>query len=283
MIICSLAFIFVGLFTEMEASGLKKISTTVGSEVLNAGVGLKEEVVATKCAKRASKRSREEMTYSKTFFTPNIPISINVRRAEKLSLEIPKNMKGVPLSEDPDFPLFARYNRNPEFLPKLYSALNHFTGPSDKDFDPFKGSFSFRFMLDVEKKKHQSQYLFWMMQYRSFMRVKLYQIVSSSDPRSEEVLTKATESLFSEDDIIAFSFAFVEDLISRLENEKVTPEPFVLSSHSDCLIYGYLDSKYFSKEFKDYDVYEAELAELESKLKGSDIPKVATEAPKESK
>lgn len=276
------AFMFMGIVSSTYASGLKSVANLGESASSKVATQLLENVTETKEVKRGVKRIRGVEGYSKRFFNRSIPISMDVRRAKGLCFEIPKNMKGLPISNDPDFPLFARYGRNPEFLPKLYTALTHYTGPSDKHFDSYKGSFSFQFMVDVEKKKQQSEYIFWLMQFRSFMRVKLYQIVPESDPRREEVFTKATESLFSEDDIIAFSFGFVEDLLSRLDADKVTPNPFVLCSYSDCLIYGYLDGKYFSEEFKEYDEFTARLKELQSKIK-TEAPNLETEEPKKGK
>lgn len=278
----TIALFFMGLIFESHASGLKKIASLGEASIKKVATTVLEEIGNTTEVERPLKKTRIETCYSKRFFTESIPISIDVRRLKEPGFVVPKGMKVLPISNDPDFPLYARYIRDKEFLPKLYTALKYLTGPSDENFDNYKGSFSFQFMLDVEKKMNRSQYLFWMMQFRSFMRIKLYQIVPDSDPRREEVFTKATESLFSEDDIIAFTFAFVDDLLKRLEREKHIPEPFVLSSHSDCLIYGYLDNEYFATEFTDRDSYAGELKALEARLT-KDNPTVDTEVPKESK
>lgn len=278
----TIAVFLIELIFESHASGLKKTAKLGEASIKTAATAILEEVKDMTGIARPLKNARKETSYSKQFFTESIPISIDVRRLKEPCFEIPKGMKSLSISNNPDFPLYARYIRDKEFLPKLYTALNYLTGPSDNNFDNYTGSFSFQFMLDVEKKLNQSQYLFWMMQFGSFMRIKLYQIVPDSDPRREEVLTKATESLFSEDDIIAFTFAFVDDLLKRLEREKHTPEPFVLRSHSECLIYGYLDNKYFATEFTDCDAYETELKALEARLT-KDNPTVDTEVSKESK
>ena len=276
------AIVFASLAFESSTFGssLRRMGGEAGpTPVLNPGASMFSVITAKTSGISASrrhvskntKRGRESKpnVYSKIFSTD--AINIQVTRAQELCNEIPPEMKGIPISEDPDFSLYCQYHKDPEFLPKIYTAFSHLTGPADNNHDSFKGGFSFQFMVDVEKGENHSKYLYWLMQYRSSMRIKLYQIVPKSDPRRKEVYTRATAALFSEEDINSFSSAFVRHMLAELASTSHTPEEFVLSASSNCLMYGYLDGKYFSKDYSDYTIFNAELKELESRIKTNKI------------
>lgn len=276
------AIVFASLAFESSTFGssLRRMGERAGSNpVLNAGASMFRVITATtseispsrRHVSKSTKRDRESKpnVYSKIFSTD--AIKIQATRAQELCNEIPTEMKGIPISEDPDFSLYCQYHKDPEFLPKIYTALSHLTGSADNNQDSFKGGFSFQFMVDVEKGENHSKYLYWLMQYRSFMRIKLYQIVPKNDPRREEVCTRATAALFSEEDINSFSSAFVRHLLAELASANHTPEEFVLSAPSNCLVYGYLDRKYFSKDYDDYTIFNEELKELETRIKANKI------------
>jgi hypothetical protein len=277
------AIVFASLAFESSTFGssLRRMGGGTGSNpvLINPGASMFRVITATTSEISASrrhvskntKRDRESKpnVYSKIFSTD--AINIQVTRAQELCNEIPPEMKGIPISEDPDFSLYCQYHKDPEFLPKIYTAFSHLTGPADNNHDFFKGGFSFQFMVDVEKGENHSKYLYWLMQYRSFMRIKLYQIVPKSDPRREEVCTRATAALFSEEDINSFSSAFVRHMLAELASTSYTPEEFVLSASSNCLMHGYLDGKYFSKDYSDHTIFNAELKELESRIKTNKI------------
>ncbi len=227
--------------SSVYGSNLRRFVEFESKPVLKSGAALLETITTPTESKRSikssreqpsknTKRNREPTVYTKTFSTD--VVNVDVIRIQELCKEIPPEMKGLPISDDPDFTLFGQYHKDPEFLAKIYTALTHFTGATDSNFDPFKGSFSFQFMLDVEKGENHSKYLYWLMQYRSFMRIKLYQIVPKSDPRREEVFTPATKALFSKEDIDAFSSMFVTELLDDLDKKRYFPKEFVLSASS---------------------------------------------------
>jgi hypothetical protein len=176
-------------------------------------------------------------------------------------------MKGIPLSHDAELVLYASHQDDPTFLPRLYTALDHVTGASDNDYDPFKGSFSFKFHLDVHKYDSVSQYLYWMMQYRTLMRLKVYHIVPRSDPRDEEVYTRPSDHLFSASDISVFTRSFVESLLEDARRDNYVPSPFVKGADSDCFLFGYEKEGYFAKRLKDFETYEAEKEKLEQAIR----------------
>lgn len=260
-------------------SSLRRIGESGSNPALNARASMFRVITATTSKISAGRRYSSKNIIRDREFKPNVyskifstdAINIQVTRAQELYHEIPPEMKGIPISEDPDFSLYCQYHKDPEFLPRIYTALSHLTGSADNNHDSFKGGFSFQFMLDVEKEENHSKYLYWLMQYRSFMRIKLYQIVPKSDPRREEVCTRATAALFSKEDINSFSSAFVRHLLAEQASTNYTPEEFVLSAPSNCLIYGYLDGKYFSKDYDDYTIFNEELKELETRIKANKI------------
>jgi hypothetical protein len=172
-------------------------------------------------------------------------------------------MKGIPLSHDAEVVLSASYRDDSAFLPRLYTALDHVTGASDNDYDPFKGSFSFKFHLDVHKYDSVSQYLYWVMQYRTFMRLKVYHIVPRNDPREEEVYTRPLDHLFSTSDIRVFTRSFVESLLDDARRGNYVPTPFVKGADSDCFLFGYEKDEYFATRLKDFETYEAEKEKFE--------------------
>lgn len=207
------------------------------------------------------KKTGSEAYSKRLMLTPGL--SFIVRRALPLYKEIPSGMKGIPLSHDAEVVLSASYRDDSTFLPRLYTALDHVTGASDDDYDPFKGSFSFKFHLDVHKYDSVSQYLYWMMQYRTFMRLKVYHIVPRHDPREEEVYTRPSDHLFSTSDIRVFTRSFVESLLDDIRRDNYVPTPFVKGADSDCFLFGYEKEGYFAKRLKDFETYEAEKEKLE--------------------
>lgn len=209
-----------------------------------------------------STRNKTSEDYLRTcVFGPGLRVI--VRRALPLYKEIPSGMKGIPLSHDAEFVLYASHQDDSTFLPRLYAALDHVTGASDNDYDPFKGSFSFKFHLDVHKHDSVSRYLYWVMQYRTFMRLKVYHIVSRKDPRDEEVYTRPLDHLFSASDIGVFTRYFVESLLEDVRRDNYVPTPFVKGADSDCFLFGYEKEGYFAKRFKDFETYEAEKEKFE--------------------
>lgn len=206
-------------------------------------------------------------------------LSVLARRTLNGFREVPAQIKLLPISEDPDWALLGYFRPNSVFLPQIYTAFQHFTGPGDDRFDSEEGNFSFQFILDVEKNRTAlSRYVYHIMQHREFMRVKLYQFVPlepQEDSRETQSLTKADPSLFPETDIQYFSISFFRQFLSELESSRYKPSPFALRADSDFLIFGYLDDAYFSYTG---DGCDAELKRLdledrvERQARGEDAP-----------
>ena len=166
--------------------------------------------------------------------------------------------KLLPLSNDADFVLYSESQNDPLYLAKLYAALSQLTGESDNEYDEFKGSFSFRFLLDSHKGDTVGHYLLWIFQYRSFLRISLYEIVSKNDKREANVVIKPSEQ-FSENEIKGFIFYFTNSLLKEAESELFVPHPFVKAADSNLLLCGYTKEEgYFVKEFNNEHEYKSQ-------------------------
>lgn len=193
-----------------------------------------------------------------TLSTPETQVSVS--RAKNLDFSDDHGKyKWLPISHDADYSAYMHARSDLTFVPRFYTALTHLTGATDSDFDPFKGSFSFKFLLYVEKSGEISKYIYWPMQYRSFMRLYLYQQVPLKDSRQEGVYTPPTEYLFSKEDISEFSHKFSERLLTCLTTSGYTPKPFCIQAPSNLFISGYLDKKYFANHYADQDQYDSDL------------------------
>jgi len=152
------------------------------------------------------------------------------------------------------------------FLPKLYAALVCLTGPSDSRYDDYKGSYSFTFLLKVQKNDGNSKYIYHLYHYRSYIDFSIYQIVNKDDPRDKSNLYKPDDELFSDRDICYFSNYFCGYCLSYIEGVKYIPQPFIKNSDSNLLLFGYFNSEYFCESFDDGGVYHTEKNRLREQI-----------------
>lgn len=167
-----------------------------------------------------------------------------------------KNFKLIPIQNSAFFYFDMKISKNPLMLPKLYAALTCLAGPSDNSYDHFKGSYSFTFKLEVNKNNNISQYYYHIYHYRSYIEFSICHITSNSDPREEIIYHQPDDKLFSNDDICYFSNYFCHYALGYAKGFKYKPIPFVKYSNSNLLLFGYLDGKYFFKEYNDEIEYQ---------------------------
>ncbi|MCP5322499.1 MAG: hypothetical protein H6492_00605 [Candidatus Paracaedibacteraceae bacterium] len=208
--------------------------------------------------------------YQTRVHNPAKNITIHVKRTPFFNMKTHAGMKWIPISHDADFRLYMQH-RSPLFIPKAYAALDHFTGATDLDFDSFKGAFSFKFLLNVNKADSLSEYLYWIIQYRTFLRINVYQSVPIIDERRPEVYTGPTESLFSKEDIEEFTLCFFTDLLTKTEEEQYVPNPFVLGAEANLFLCGYLNEGYFSNTYNEHRKYLAALKDMKTLIETSNI------------
>jgi hypothetical protein len=143
---------------------------------------------------------------------------------------------------------------NDEFnLPQIYAGLTYLTGHGDDRYDDYKGSFSFTFKLNVKKPNYETEYIYHVMHYRSYVEFFVQEVALKDDPRDEQIMHAPDDERFSDKDIRIFSACFLK--LAVIYAEKETIEPFVKSSDSNFILFGYLDNKYFYKTYEEQDEY----------------------------
>lgn len=171
-------------------------------------------------------------------------------RVDDKFASITRNMVALPCKIDADFHAIHQLRRlEPYFLAKLYAALSRFTSADDQSFDPWKGSFGFRFLLHVEKAGVSSVFIHRMFQYRDAFRAPIYRVVPASEaPQSHGgyyALQGHSDELFSQVDFEAYSAAFFTRVLEFLASSGYQPDPFLLTATSNGLVAGFADGQYF--------------------------------------
>ncbi|MCC8368757.1 MAG: hypothetical protein LN573_01555 [Rickettsia endosymbiont of Oxypoda opaca] len=200
------------------------------------------------------------INFKETFYAGSESV-IEIERITDTSYFRP--FKFIPIENSAYFHFGRRITENPLILPKLYAALTYLTGPSDDEYDHYKGSYSFTFKLTVQKKDKVSKYYYHIFHYRSYIEFSTSQLVSEDDPRESRYYHQPDDKLFPDKDIYSFSISFCENAITRAENDKHIPKPFVKYSNSNLLLFGYSKDEYFFKDYKDENIYKKEKALLQ--------------------
>jgi hypothetical protein len=185
--------------------------------------------------------------FKKTFtLSPDLVITIeridNILHRLKLLLMSDSSLSGIDILLNPEFN-----------LPQIYAGLRHLTGPGDYGYDDYKGSFNFTFKLDVKKPDYETEYIYKIRHYRASVAFYVQEIVAADDPRDSRLIYSPDDKRFSETDIHMFSICFLKFAIKSAENEIITP--FVKSSDSNFILFGYKDNKYFYKTYIEQDEY----------------------------
>lgn len=190
-------------------------------------------------------------------------LKVNIKRIQPEEINS-KDYKFIPIKNSGFWAVSKAFHDDDKyvFLPQLYAALTYLTGVSDDWYDDYKGSYSFTFELNVKKNNLDSQYIYHMYHYRSYIEFSVSQKISKEDPRNVNVLHAPNDALFSEQDISYFSNFFCGYLLGYIESVGYKPEPFQKCSDSNFLLFGYAENKYFIKEYKDETEYRQEKKDL---------------------
>lgn len=182
--------------------------------------------------------------------------TIDIKRID--TANVSEGYKWIPIENDAYFLIFKYFSDDPCFLPKLYTALTYLTGPGDDFYDDYKGSYSFRFELNVKKNGLLNTYLYHIYHKRSYVEFSLYQRVPKTDPRDPEVMAQPNDEVFSDRDICSFSYFLCKYALKSMEEVKYKPKPFVKWADSNLLLFGFADGEFFSNSYKDYEQYQKE-------------------------
>lgn len=195
--------------------------------------------------------SSEETIFKKTFqLSQNLAVSI-----ERLNKNIiDKNFQLLPI-QNSAFWEISNLNKDPLFLPKIYMALRSLTGVGETSYDNYKGSYRFSFVIDIEKNKHSSKYLYSLCHCRSYLDFFLWQYIPTTDTRNKQIMHQPKNELFSNEDICLFSNKFCQYLLQYIEKGDYSPREFVKCSVSNFILFGYHEGKYFSDEYQEEEEF----------------------------
>jgi len=149
-----------------------------------------------------------------------------------------------------------KISRDPSIIAKFYAGLTCITGPSDELYDPWKGSYSFMFGIEVKKNDKVSKYCFHIYHCRSFIEFSVVQPVLKSDKRECGSYDKPNDTLFSNEDICDLVEGFYLYIMKRIEDTGYVPPIFVKNADSNLLLFGYLENEYFFETYEDVNEYD---------------------------
>ena len=149
-------------------------------------------------------------------------------------------------------------------LPQIYASLTYLTGHGDDNYDGYKGSFSFTFKLNVKKPNYETEYIYHVVHYRSYVEFFLQEIVPKNDLRDINIMYAPNDEQFSDKDIRMFSLCFLKFAVMCTEGRPI--EPFVKSSDSNLILFGYLNNEYFYKQYEKEEEYSQAQLVLEQQL-----------------
>ena len=197
-------------------------------------------------------------------FSINPNLFVNIKRIS-LNDNFEK-YKLLAIENSAYFKFGCKILKNPLILPKLYAALKYLTGEGDESYDGYKGSYSFTFVLEVLKNSRSSKYLYSIYHYRSYIEFYLREIVSKESPKRTEIMHQPNDEFFSDDDICFFSQYFCSYSLGYIEGAQHVPKPFIKSSDSNCILFGYYNGEYFCRQYDSSNVYHKEKSQLEVNL-----------------
>lgn len=147
----------------------------------------------------------------KMTFKLNKNLSIHLKREHLLAGKILDAHLGLHFNFIPKLNSTFSYLGAPDenlFIPKLYAALECLTGPSDLCFDKNTGSFSFTFLLTVQKNGHESQYIYHLFHKHFDIEFGIFHLVAKDIPIENQAFNQPNSELFSTLDMCAFNLHF---------------------------------------------------------------------------
>jgi hypothetical protein len=202
--------------------------------------------------------------FKRTFeFTTDLIIT-----AERMVYNDLRDCKLIPISNSA-FAVVSSVLNDDFNLQHIYVGLTQLTGHGDDMYDDYKGSFSFAFKLNVKKPNYETEYFYHVMHYRSYIEFFVHEIAPKDDLRDENIMHQASAQRFSDQDIRMFSYCFLKLAVMSIDVNVI--EPFVKFTDSNLILFGYLDNKYFYKQFDNYEEYHNTKLVLEQQLQEDKI------------
>ncbi|BCL40075.1 hypothetical protein [Nostoc sp. MS1] len=157
--------------------------------------------------------------------------------------------------------LFESNNRDNLKLAQAFITLTWLFGNSSDSFDSTQSSFSFPFLLTINKTIDKFFYLLHIFDCKGSIYYRIYKIFEDESDIPKTIQNEVFESEFTHQEINIF-FSYIHRYIIesfQTLNSVTTPEPFLKAIDASCLIYGYHNNQYIEEEYNGEKSYQAAL------------------------
>lgn len=133
--------------------------------------------------------------------------------------------------------------------------------------DTWKSAFLFPFLLTGTWKQQGLLYLFYILNYRSSVEMRLRRLMPfDHDKREHHIIHEPFAHELPQEairNLCAFMYGYIEGYHSSIS--KAWFEPFYCCVGSNLILLGYQDDEFFEWQFDDYDEYKAALQKLQQR------------------
>ncbi len=155
-------------------------------------------------------------------------------------------------------------------LPKALLVLEEEFGQSSTHLDSWKQTFSFPFLLAIDKPTGTFRYVLKVEDYRGGLEFNLYRVVDDFNYVGEnlQVYHLPIADEFSEDEIeyvITYLWGFLQGCSIRFSQLQGEIKPFFRHVDASHVIYGYWEGKFVEEVIEDSEEYETIVQKLEER------------------
>lgn len=152
-------------------------------------------------------------------------------------------------------------------LPRLFVVLEYKFGKSGSPLDDWKGSFSFPFLVLIEKDSETLYYMMKVADLRGRTEYRMYKIFIEGIGDIDNDVYKKPFDEFPEEEIeklIGCFYGFYLGYFRAVKRE-IEVQPFFKKIDSNFIIYGYQDNDYFEEYYDNEEDYKAAVKGFEEK------------------
>ncbi len=200
--------------------------------------------------------------------TPN-PKMRRWRLTEDQCRDLSKRSFPIDLASISVFHYNRRRNRdeNALSLGNLFCVLECNYGPTSTNYDDFKQSFSFPFLLQVDIGARSSNFVFVVTDYRGSIEFQFRRMKDESEYAEKDIRLAAVKyeemSDLDAEYVVGYHLGFFEGFAQSYLNARPPERNFYRAVRSNLILYGYMDETFFERSYDDSDAFDAELTRLE--------------------
>jgi len=177
--------------------------------------------------------------------------------------------KGIPIFND--YECYMRLSRaleseEPDFKHShLYAALKALFGETPPNYDDFKCSFGYPFLLEITKNGQKNEYLLNFTDMKGGFNFFFRKIARKDELKKydREALHKPFEEEFSKDEMRYFMGFFLFYMVGFMESYRhYYKDEFFRYVEAALMIYGFIDGNFFDEQYDDWDEYHQAIEEL---------------------